>query len=96
MAQESFVHVPGMTYIIANKSYSGSHEGMRYHVRVEDGQFVACVWPDPWCFEKTDDALKVTALFPQDEDGLAAAQRWIEEQYKKEPSRWIPKNFLEV
>lgn len=93
---ERFVHVPGLTYVKANKSYSGSHEGLRYNIRAAEGQFVACVWPDPWCFEKTAEEEKSFAEFPQSEEGLRGAEAWIEQQYSADPGRWRPKNFLDA
>ena len=93
---EQFVAVPGMTFILANKSYSGSRKGMRYNIRVTEEGFAACVWPDPWCYEKTAETEKIHEIFSRDEQGLEAAQRWIEAQYYADPGRWPAKNFLEV
>ena len=41
------------------------------HLDVYKRQLSACVWPFPWCFEKTDDTQKAFAEFPFDADGLA-------------------------
>lgn len=96
MKEERFVAVPGMTFIRANKSYSGSFEGMRYNIRVTEEGFSACVWPDPWCFEKTAEEQKTYCTFPGTEAGLEAAQRWVEAQYNAAPKAWPPRNFLQA
>ena len=48
----------------------------------------ACVWPMPWCFEKTDESEKTFAEFAPDTGGLAAARDWIAGQYEAQRSRW--------
>ena len=70
---EFTVTTPGLVYLKANKSFSGGHGGMWYRLKYTDGALSACVWPFPWCFEKTDDTQKAFAEFPFDADGLARA-----------------------
>lgn len=67
---EFTVTTPGLVYLKANKSFSGGHGGMWYRLKYTDGTLSACVWPFPWCFEKTDDTQKAFAEFPFDADGL--------------------------
>ena len=74
---EFTVTTPGLVYLKANKSFSGGHGGMWYRLKYTDGTLSACVWPFPWCFEKTDDTQKAFAEFPFDADGLARAEAWV-------------------
>ena len=88
MAQEHFASIPGITMVKANRSYSGSHGGMQWKVRVsEDGLAVLCL-PMPWCLEKTDESLVTQTSVPFTEDGLREAEAWIEAQYKAQEERW--------
>lgn len=88
MEQKPFAKVPGLVYLQAGGSYSGSHQGMRWRIFVQDGQFAAAVWPNPWNYAHTDDALKTHAHFPADEDGLHEAERWVDAQYYADVPRW--------
>lgn len=86
--EENRITVPSLVYLNANKSFSGSCGGMWYRLAIEGDMLYACVWPMPWCFEKTDDAEKTFAEFAPDADGLAAAQGWIAGQYEAQRPRW--------
>ena len=85
---EFTVTTPGLVYLKANKSFSGGHGGMWYRLKYTDGTLSACVWPFPWCFEKTDDTQKAFAEFPFDADGLARAEAWVAAQYEADVPRW--------
>ncbi len=85
---EHFAFIPGMTMVKANRSYSGSHGGMQWKVRLaENGLEVLC-WPMPWCLEKTDETLVTRGEVPFSEDGLREAEAWIEARYEDELPRW--------
>ena len=86
--EEITITVPSLVYLNANKSFSGSRGGMWYRLKIEGETLRACVWPMPWCFEKTDEAEKTFAGFAPDADGLAAARDWIAGQYEAQLSRW--------
>lgn len=88
MKRKPFAFVPGLLYLKCNKLYTGRHSGMRYMLLWQDEQIRAVVWPNPWCFEKTDDALKVGADFAPDAGGLAQALAWVEDQYYADHDRW--------
>lgn len=88
------VHTPGLVYLKANKSFSGDHKGMWYRLQCTGEALSVCVWPLPYCFDKTDDAQKTSAEFPFDAEGLEQAERWIEQQYESDPKRWAQNPFL--
>ena len=85
--EEITVAAPSLVYLNANKSFSGSCGGMWYRLGMEGDVLRACVWPLPWCFEKTDEAAKTFADFAPDTDGLAAARAWIAGQYEQQRPR---------
>ena len=87
MANE-IAKVPGMTFIRANKSYSGSHQGMRWRVWIDEERFCAAVWPQPWNFAHTDESEKTTEQFDLTEEGLSEAESWIAAQYEQQLARW--------
>lgn len=86
--EEFTVKTPGLVYLRANKSFSGCHGGMWYRLSAQDGVLRACVWPLPWCFEKTDEAEKTYADFSLDADGLSQAGQWVQRQYRDNEARW--------
>ena len=90
--EPQFVKLTGFAFLKANKHYAGSHKGLRYSVDIIDGedgpQIEAAVWPEPYCRAQTDPALCQTALFGLDEEGMHAAERWVEARYYAEKARW--------
>lgn len=80
--------------------FTGSYKGMRYRVikqkevRNDAGEVVqeqgllVVLWPEPFSFEKTDDAVKQSRLFPFSEEGKVQAVAWLNERY--EAGDWRP------
>ncbi len=86
---ESFsVKTPGLVYLSAGNIYTGTHGGMWFRVWIAENALHACVWPLPWCFEKTDDTEKTFAEFSPDADGITGAEHWVETQYTEHINRW--------
>ena len=46
------------------------------------------IWPQPFCFEKTDDSLKTEHLFDFSSDGITCAVDWLNQMYDNEKKRW--------
>lgn len=70
-----------------------SFKGMRYQVEQfiddENNQKLrACVWPEPFCYEKTPDKFKITKDFEYSEQGLDLVYEWICTCYDSDISRW--------
>lgn len=70
-----------------------SFKGMRYQVEQaadDEGnkKLCACVWPEPFCYEKTSDEFKITKEFEYNEHGLDLAYEWICVCYDNDTSRW--------
>ena len=80
---------PGLNInFLKKENYSGSHSGMRYYLISSDNMIKACVYPEPWCFEKTPEENKIWAEFEFSEDGLKKALGWIDNMYTEQPERW--------
>ena len=43
---------------IKKENLTGSYQGMRYVFMKEEENLVVYIWPEPYCFEKTDDEKK--------------------------------------
>lgn len=92
----------GITWYEHGKPYFGSHRGMRFRLArnpMEDcfltppdkkgeAVFEAIIWPEPYCFEATPDALKTTATFPFDVEGKEKMVAWLNEQYAARFEEW--------
>lgn len=71
-----------------SQPYTGSYQGMRYkivHPKPEEGAenliFVE-VWPEPNCYEKTDDEQKIKTSFPYSKEGYDEIIPWLNEIYE--------------
>lgn len=71
---------------LKKEKYTGSSEGMRYRlerfVKVKDGEqeeicLRAVHWPEPYCYDATEETLRQEAFFSFDEDGVEAARQWL-------------------
>lgn len=77
-------------------SYTGWTGGMRFKIAKEvpeegDALFHVWVWPGPYIFDLTDDALKTDATFPFTEEGRKQSVDWINEQYESRIKEWPKK-----
>lgn len=80
--------------------FTGSYKGMRYRIikqkeaKNDEGEvmqplgLLVVLWPEPFSFEKTEDALKQSRLFPFSEEGKEQAVAWMNEVY--EAGDWKP------
>lgn len=66
--------------------FFGSCNGMRYkivHPKVEEGEpdlFHVDVWPEPNCYEKTDESLIVKTTFPFGEEGYEQVLEYLNDK----------------
>lgn len=75
--------------------FTGSYQGMRYRIikkkeaKDEEGNILkeegllAVIWPEPFAYEKTRDALKTTQLFPFSEEGKAQVIEWLNASWEE-------------
>lgn len=50
--------------------------------------FHAWIWPGPYIFDLTDDALKVDKTFPFSDDGKKECVDWINDTYNARINEW--------
>lgn len=77
---------PALNYI-KKERFTGSDTGMRFLFEKkkyeEDGREVitACVWPEPFAYDHTEEEKKEFQEFPLTEEGLNEAVAWIENRH---------------
>ncbi len=78
---------------LKKEPFSGSHHGMRYLFRGDDGKssttFTVYIYPEPWCFEQTPEADRESASFPLSDEGMEQAEAWLFERFESEKDRWL-------
>ena len=77
---------------LKKEPFSGSHNGMRYLFRGDDGKnsttFTVFIYPEPWCFEDTPEDEKESRSFPLSEEGMDQAATWLFERFESKKDRW--------
>lgn len=84
MIQNDMLYKPSFEYI-KKERFTGSYQGLRYSLqkKVNDDEnnkgevILACAWPEPLCFEKTDELLKHFMEFDFSKEGLNEAWDWL-------------------
>lgn len=70
---------------VKKEDYTGSYQGMRFMLRQatveEEKKLQAYIWPEPFCFQATEEEKKLTEYFEFSEDGLEEAIAWMNERY---------------
>lgn len=68
------------------KAYTGSYKGMRYRIQKKDIQtgtvFSVHVWPEPFCFEKTQKEQITETEFEFSEEGYEQVLSYLNNQYE--------------
>lgn len=73
---------------IKKENLTGSYKGLRYMFVKEEENLAVTIWPEPYCFEKTDEDKKTKKLFDFSEEGKKEAIDWMNEQYESRISEW--------
>lgn len=71
-----------LNYFTYSRAFTGSYGNMRYRlVRKKDGEeeavLSAAVYPQPYCWEETDDKKKQIQEFPFTEEGRSEMIEWL-------------------
>lgn len=83
------IYTPGLSInFLKKENYSGSYDGMRFYLLKAEDKLRACIYPEPWCFEKTPQEDKTWEEFPFSAEGLKEALDWINDCYEKDIDRW--------
>ena len=73
---------------IKKEEYTGSMDGMRYMLRKKDEGMEVVIWPEPYSFGATDEALKTYRDFPLTEEGVMEAADYLNGQYSAQKRLW--------
>lgn len=74
--------------------FTGSLNGMRYRIALKkkeepEQEFLEVVlYPDEFCFEKTDESVKQYYEFPYSEEGLVQITAFLNEQAQSQKDLW--------
>ena len=86
MIQRDMLCKPAFEYI-KKERFTGSINGMRYlyeTTQKDDIKYItARHWPEPFCFEKTDETKIVSKDFEHSTDGLNKAIDWLDGQQEE-------------
>lgn len=78
---------------LKKEPFSGSHYGMRYLFRGDDGKnsttFSVYIYPEPWCFEQTAEEDRQSRTFPLSDEGMDEAIAWLWECFESDKERWL-------
>ena len=85
---------------IKKEPLTGSYAGMRYRM-VKAGEneaqvLLVTIWPEPFCFEKTEESKKQSKEFPFGSEGLKDAIAWLNEQYEAQMEFWKSADTMEI
>ncbi len=77
---------------VKKEEYTASMNGMRYMLRkkkTEDqDKLEVIIWPEPYCFAKTEEEKKQRTEFPLTKEGIMEAADWLNEQYEQQKPLW--------
>lgn len=77
---------------IKREEYCGSMDGMRYMLKKgEEGEekyIEVIIWPQPYCYAKTEEEKKQRKRFPFSAIGVEEAADWLNDQYKAQRPLW--------
>lgn len=77
---------------IKKEEYTGSMDGMRYMLKKktveEETKLEVIIWPEPYCYARTEEAKKQRITFPFTPEGVEEAADWLNEQYSMQQQLW--------
>lgn len=78
---------------LKKEAFHGSRKGMRYRVAKGENStgeavLTVCIWPEPYCFEKTEEDKKQYRDFNLSEEGRKQAIDWLNEQFTIQIALW--------
>lgn len=78
------IDLTGMVSIpyLKKSRFPGSYQGMRYLLEKRDEMLCVVIWPEPYSFAATDDEKKHQKEFTFDQEGLAQAVAWLNEEHQ--------------
>lgn len=74
--------------------FIGSYQGMRYkivHKKPAEGEeniFNIDIWPEPFCYEKTDESKIIKTTFPYSEESYNQIVPYLNKVYEENQDLW--------
>ena len=89
MIEKEHFHI--LNYV-KKEEYSASMDGMRYMLKKKEtgdgAKLEVIIWPEPYCYAKTEDEKKQRMEFEFSQDGVEMAADWLNEQYVGQKPLW--------
>lgn len=86
MLEKEHFHI--LNYV-KKEEYTGSMSGMRYMIKkISSEEMEVTIWPEPYAYAYTDEALKTRRNFPLSEEGIMDVCDYLNEQYETQKSLW--------
>lgn len=77
---------------VKKEEYTGSMDGMRYMLKKkekEDGSALeVIIWPEPYCYAKTEEEKKQRREFAFTSDGVMEAADYLNATYQEQKAVW--------
>ena len=73
---------------IKKEELTGSDTGMRYMLKKSGDAIVVTIWPEPYCYAKTPENVKIRKEVPLSKEGVEEARNWLNEQHDKMKELW--------
>jgi len=77
-----------------------SYAGMRFRMaktgEKEAEKLLVAIWPEPFCFECTEEGKKQFCEFVFSEEGMRSAIAWLNEQYEAQKSIWDSVRTIQI
>lgn len=78
--------------ILKKEVYTGSMKGMRYRLEKTgekpEEKILVHIWPEPFCFVKTDDEKKISKEFEFSPEGKDQIVDWLNQMYEEKKEIW--------
>lgn len=77
---------------IKKEEYTGSMDGMRYMLKKKEKEEGAAleviIWPEPYCYARTDEEKKQRREFSLSMEGVQEAADYLNAMYREKKSVW--------
>lgn len=81
--------IPNLHYFRSGNPFSGSNGRFRYRIEAEGEALTASAWRGPYVMSATPEAEIRREAFPLTEQGLSAAEEWLDAFVQKEEENAI-------
>lgn len=77
---------------VKKEEYCASMDGMRYMLKKKDSReevkLEVIIWPEPYCYARTEEEKKQRMEFPFTAEGVEQAADWLNKQYLDQKPLW--------